>query len=84
MLEDFAAAAAAYRRAGNDEAAKEMDGYAQNRLDWAKAKDDCIEKQTVLEKLLADSTGLEHTREYQELQQDLAATISACEPYFTS
>ncbi len=83
VLELFSKAADAFRLAGDAEAAAEMDFYAQNRLDWAKAKDDCVEKRTGLEKLLADSTGLEHTREYQELQQDLTATISDCESYFT-
>ncbi len=81
-LENFSGAAAAYRLAGDAEAAKEMDGYAQNRAEWAKAKDECSEKLTGLEKLLASSKDIEHTREYQELEREVTSMRSACEPYF--
>ncbi len=81
-LEEFAAAADAFRLAGDAVTAAEMDGYAQNRLEWAKAKAECSRKLAGLEELLAGSDGLEHTREYKELQQDLSSMRTHCEPFF--
>ncbi len=83
VLEDFAAAAEAFRLAGDAEAAKEMAGYAQNRLEVAKAKADCVEKRTTLEQLIVDSAGLEHTPEYRQLLEDLATVNSGCSSYFS-
>ncbi len=81
--EDFAGAAAAYRLAGDASSAAEMEHYAENRLEWAKAKADCAEKRTGLEQILAESEDLKHTREYKVVQRDLASIVAACEPYFT-
>ncbi len=80
--EDFAGAARAYRLAGAAEDAAAMEHFVQNRLEWDQAKADCAEKQTRLEQLLADSGDIQHTREYKEVQQDLATIKAACEPYF--
>ncbi len=81
-LEDFAAAAGAYRLAGDAATAAEMDRYAQNREEVAKAKAVCILKRTRLEQLLAASKDIEHTREYELLSQDLAAHNAVCRSYF--
>ena len=81
-LEDFDAAAAAYRLAGDADAAAEMAGYAQNRLEYAKAKADCVKKRDGLKELLADSEGLEQTPEYKEIQRDLATILEVCKSYF--
>ncbi len=81
-LEEFAAAAAAFRLAGDAAAAAEMEGYAQNRQEWAAAKADCTEKLTGLEELLVSSQDIEHTPEYQDLQRELSSMRSACKPYF--
>ena len=82
VLEDFTGAAAAFRLAGDADAASEMEGYAENRREWAKAKADCFKKRTGLEDLIAASGDLEHTREYQQLQRDLETILDACKPYF--
>ncbi len=81
-LEDFAGAAAAFRRAGDAGAAAEMAHYAENRRKWAQEKADCTAKRTGLEQILAESGDLKNTREYKEVQRDLATIVTACEPYF--
>ena len=83
VLEDFDGSAAAYRLAGMGDAATEMEGYAQNRREWEEDKADCIARRTGLEDILASSDGLEHTREYKEVEQNLSALLSACEPFFS-
>lgn len=83
VLEQFAGAAEAFRLAGDDAAAEEMDRYAKNRLEVAAATADCVEKRTTLEQLLKESTGLEHTPEYRQLKEDLAAINAACSSYFS-
>lgn len=82
-LEDFSGAAAAFRAAGNAGAAAEMDGYADNRREWAAAKADCVKKRDELSTLLAESKSIEHTREYKQVEQDLAAILGVCAPYFS-
>ena len=81
-LEDFAAAADAYRLAGDTATAAEMARYAENRREVAAAKADCVEKRTKLEQLIKESEGLEHTPEYQQLLRDLAAVATACRSYY--
>ncbi len=81
-LESFAGAAQAYRLAGDADNATEMDRIVQNRLEWEKEKTDCAEKQAKLEELLEASGDIRHTREYQEVERDLAAIKTACAPYF--
>ncbi len=81
--EDFAGATEAFRLAGDAAAAAEMEGYAKNRRDWARDKAECAEKRDGLEQLLAESEDLKHTREYQEAEHNLAAILSACEPFFS-
>ncbi len=78
VLEDLPGAAAAFRLAGDIDAAEEMDGYAQNREEWAKAKAECSNKLAGLEALLASSQDITHTREYQELLQEVSSMRSAC------
>ena len=82
-LEDFTGAAAAFRLAGDTGTAAEMDGYAQNRLEWAKAKAECVNKRATLQQLLRESKDLEHTPEYRQLKEDLAAINTACSDFFT-
>ena len=60
-----------------------MEHYAQNRREWAQAKADCVRKRDGLEQILADSGDLKGTREYREVEGDLAAIVAACEPYFS-
>jgi tetratricopeptide (TPR) repeat protein len=81
-LERFDDAAAAYRLAGDAEAAAEMAGYAKNRRDYAAEKADCIKKRDGLRELLASSEGLEQTPEYKEIQRDLATILVVCDSYF--
>jgi tetratricopeptide (TPR) repeat protein len=81
-LEEFDAAAAAYRQAGDAETAAEMAGYAKNRREYEAAKDDCVKKRKGLQEILASSEGLEHTPEYKEIQQDLATILDVCKSYF--
>ncbi len=82
-LEEFTDAAAAYRLAGDADSAAEMEHYAQNRLEWAEAKADCVKKRSGLENLLAETADIKHTREYKQAEQDLAAIVTACEPFFS-
>ena len=80
-LEDFEHAADAYRLAGDAAQAAEMTGYADNRRQWAAEKARCIDKQRQIEQLRADSDELQGTPAWEELEQQFADVLAACETY---
>ncbi|MEM7349786.1 MAG: tetratricopeptide repeat protein [Acidobacteriota bacterium] len=80
-LEKFDQAAEAYRLAGDTEQATEMTKYADNRREWAAAKADCVRKRAQIAELRADSDDLKGTAEWQELEREFTAVLTACEPY---
>ncbi len=80
--EEFNQAAEAFRLAGDSQKATEMAGYAENRREWAQAKADCTHKKVEIAKMREDSADLEGTPEWDQLNLEFDAFLTACEPYF--
>lgn len=83
-LEKFDAAAAAYRLAGDEGKAAEMEGLARiqrNNLDWQREKRRCEEKRREIERQLEENEYLEGTEAWRQLKRDADKKLASCQAY---
>ncbi len=86
-LERFGEAAAAYRRAGDEARAAEMDRLAEIHRDnqkWAAEKRRCEEKRRAIERELEEQDFLEGTEAWRRLLRDAERRLADCVPYLPS
>lgn len=84
LLERYEEAAEAFRRAGDDARATQMDEFAQTAQDneaWERAKKECRDRLQATRKLLSDSADLEGTPEYRRLEAELDGLRQECSAY---
>ena len=86
-LERFTDAADVYDAIGRSRQANEMRELRQAQLEndkWEEDRKQCVERRDGLRQLMTDSEDLRGTPEWQNLEDELAAILQACDAYLAA